>query len=51
MALQKNRTRKAFMDATGSTVVETGMWLNKDFLFLGASPDGLIIENNDAVGL
>ena len=48
---EEPNARKAYMDDTGSTVVETGMWLNKDFLFLGASPDGLIIENNDAVGL
>ena len=48
---EEPNARKAYMDTADSTVVETGMWVNVDFLFLGASPDGLIIENNEAVGL
>ena len=36
---------------TGYYIEETGMWINTNFPFLGASPDGIIFENCCPVGV
>ena len=43
---EEPQARIAYMMATGSIVVETGMWINTEVPFLGASPDGLILNNS-----
>ncbi|XP_065070738.1 uncharacterized protein LOC135695544 [Rhopilema esculentum] len=49
---EEPQARRAYMMATGSNVVETGMWINTEVPFLGASPDGLILNNfGSAIGI
>ena len=47
---EEANARKAYMDASGNKVIQTGLWVNSSHPFLGASPDGLIITcPNDIV--
>ena len=49
---EEPQARRAYVMATGSNVVETGMWINTEVPFLGASPDGLILNNfGSAIGI
>ena len=41
---EEPKARSAYVHATGSSVKETGMWVNGTFPYLGASPDGLILD-------
>ena len=41
--------RHAYTSFTGIRVVETGLCVNNDFPYLGASPDGLIVNTDNAV--
>ncbi|XP_001631319.2 uncharacterized protein LOC5510867 [Nematostella vectensis] len=36
--------RDAYVKATDNTVTETGLWINKMYPHLGASPDGLVVD-------
>jgi len=38
---------KAYMDASGFKVLQTGLWVNLSHPFLGASPDGLVLTSPD----
>ena len=38
--------RVAYRKLTGYEVVETGLWVNSKYPHLGASPDGLVVDEN-----
>ena len=38
--------RVAYSKLTGYKVVETGLWVNSKYPHLGASPDGLVVDEN-----
>ena len=49
---EEHKARSAYSQYSGNTVIETGMWVNKDYPCLGASPDGLILDDsNEASGV
>ena len=48
---EEPRARSLHSAVTGYYVEETGMWINTNFPFLGASPDGIIFENCCPVGV
>ena len=35
-----------YSSQTGNKVVSSGLWINAKYLHLGASPDGLILEDS-----
>lgn len=46
---EEPKARLAYINATRSEVRETGMWINGAFSYLGASPDGLILDSDSNV--
>ena len=48
---EEPQARVKYIEATNNQVKETGMWVNNDYPFLGASPDGLILHDKDVVGV
>ena len=49
---EEPKARSAYVRATGNRVTETGLWVNGAFPYLGASPDGLILdEDSKATGI
>lgn len=43
---EEPNARKAYTDASGRKVLETGMWINTSHPYIGASPDGLIVNDS-----
>ena len=43
--------RLKYAEATNLNIVDCGLFINKDFPYLGASPDGVVMENGVAVGI
>ena len=43
--------RKMYSQVKNVNVVESGLWVNKKYPHLGASPDGLIIKDNKLFGI
>lgn len=43
---EEPKAREAYTKVTGNRVKTTGLWVNKKFSFLAASPDGLATEKN-----
>ena len=46
---EEPKAREAYTNATGNKVHTTGLWVNKKFAFLAASPDGLVTENGKSI--
>ena len=42
---EEANARLAYCEASGNEISETGMWIDTRYPFLGASPDGLILNN------
>ncbi|XP_025111588.1 uncharacterized protein LOC112574606 [Pomacea canaliculata] len=43
---EEPKAREAYTKATGNKVRETGLWVNRKFPYLGASPDGLATDSD-----
>lgn len=43
--------RTKYTEVTNMSVVECGLFINKLYPYLGASPDGIIMENGSATGI
>ena len=48
---EEPKAREAYAQATGNQVKETGLWVNKKFPYLAASPDGLFTSSNGKTGV
>ena len=46
---EEPKAREAYTNATGNKVHTTGLWVNKTFAFLAASPDGLVTEHGKSI--
>ena len=46
---EEPKAREAYAQATGNQVKETGLWVNKKFPYLAASPDGLFTSSNGKI--
>ena len=49
--LEEPRAKGIYSAVSVNNVKETGMWINTNCQFLGASPDGLVIENDIPTGV
>lgn len=49
---EEPKARIVYTQSSGHRILETGMWINKDYPHLGASPDGLILNDlGDPIGV
>ena len=46
---EEPKAREAYAQATGNEVKEKGLWVNKKFPYLAASPDGLFTSSNGKI--
>ena len=48
---EEPKARKKYAEATKYQVEETGLWIHNEFPFVGASPDGLIMNDQKPIGV